>query len=196
MKTRWVTTAAAVMTLAFAPAVTLAQQSSAPATEKKADRGPDKTKVPSGDRKFIESAYQDNLAEVELGKLASERGASESVKKFGQRMVDDHGKANGELAKLAQDKGVNTPSGLDGKHQKLRDRLAKLSSSDFDRAYADEMLKGHRKDVKEFQRVADRGKDPDVKGYAAKTLPVLQEHLKQAEDMHAQVKGSGKAAKK
>jgi putative membrane protein len=189
MKTRWVTTAAAVMALAFAPAVTLAQQSSAPAAEKKA-------KVPSGETKFIESAYQDNLAEVELGKLASERGASDSVKKFGQRMVDDHGKANEELAKLAHDKGVSTPSGLDGRHQKLRDRLAKLSSSDFDRAYAGEMLKGHRKDVKEFQRAADRGKDPDVKTYASKTLPVLQEHLKQAEDMHAQVKGSVKAAKK
>ena len=183
MKTRWLTAAVMVAAIGLAPAVTFAQ-------------APDKSKVPSGDKKFVTEAAEGNLAEVELGKLASEKAANDAVKQFGQRMVGDHGKANEELAKLAQDKGVSTPSGLDSKHQKLRDRLAKLSGAAFDRAYVDEMVKDHRQDVKEFQREADKGKDPDVKAWAAKTLPTLQDHLKQVENIQTQMKGAAKTEKK
>ena len=183
MKMRWLTTAVMVAAIGFAPAVTFAQ-------------APDKSKVPSADKKFVTEAAEGNLAEVELGKLASEKASNDAVKQFGQRMVNDHGKATEELAKLAQDKGVSTPSGLDSKHQKLRDRLAKLSGAEFDRAYVDEMVKDHRKDVKEFQREADKGKDADVKAWAAKTLPTLQDHLKQIQDIQTQMKGSAKAGKK
>jgi len=111
-------------------------------------------------------------------------------------MAEDHGKAGEELKKIAQDKGLAPPTELDGKHKTLHDRLAKLSGSEFDRAYMDEMVKDHRKDVKEFQREAEKAKDPDVKSFASKTLPTLQDHLKEAETVHAQVKGSAKAEKK
>jgi putative membrane protein len=195
MKMRWVTVAVMVAAVALAPAVMLAQTAAPPAADKKAERGPDKSKLSSGDQKFVKEAYESNLAEVELSKLATERGSNDTVKQFGQRMITDHTKANEELTKIAQEKGVSTPEGLDSKHKKLRDRLAKLSSSDFDRAYADEMVKEHRKAVKEFQREADKAKDPDVKSWASKTLPTLQDHLKQAQAMEAQVKGA-KAEKK
>ena len=175
--------------LAFAPLVTFAQ--SGKARETKAD-----TKVASGDRKFVVEALRGGMAEVELGKLAGEKASNDSVKQFGKRMVDDHGKAGEELKKLAQDKGITPPTDLEAKHKKLHDRLAKLSGPEFDRAYVDEMVKDHRKDVKDFQREADRAKDPDVKAFAAKTLPTLQEHLKQVEDLQAQVKGTAKAGKK
>jgi putative membrane protein len=183
-----VTTAVMVAALAFGPAAALAQ-STTPAA-------PAKSTVPSGDRKFVIEALKGGLAEVELGKLASEKASNDAVKQFGQRMVDDHGKAGDELKKIAQDKGIEPPAGLDGKHQKLRDRLAKLSGAEFDRAYVNEMLKDHRKDVKDFQREADRAKDPDVKAFAAKTLPTLQDHLKQVESLQTQVKGTAKADKK
>jgi putative membrane protein len=70
-------------------------------------------KVPAGDAKFIKQVASGGKAEVELGRLASERGGSDAVKQFGQRMVNDHGKANEELAQLAQQKGVTLPSDLD-----------------------------------------------------------------------------------
>jgi putative membrane protein len=190
-----VVTAMVAAAVAIAPAVAFAQSTPAPA-EKRAERAADKGKMASGDRKFVMEALKGGMAEVELGKLATEKASNDAVKQFGQRMVDDHGKAGDELKKLAQDKGIDTPAALDGKHQKLRDRLAKLSGHEFDRAYVDEMVKDHRKDVKEFQREAGKAKDPDVKSFASKTLPTLQDHLKQIESLQTQVKTAAKAEKK
>jgi putative membrane protein len=194
MTIRMVIALGMVAALAFAPAVTFAQ-SSAPATSDKAAPA-DKSKMPSGDKKFVMEALKGGMGEVELGKLASEKASNDAVKQFGKRMADDHGKAGEELKKLAQDKGITPPGELDAKHKKLHDRLAKLSGADFDRTYMDEMVKDHRKDVKEFKREADKAKDPDVKAFAVKTLPTLEEHLKQAESVHAQVKSAAKAEKK
>jgi len=148
------------------------------------------TTTPAGDARFMKKVAQDGKAEVELGRLAAARGASDAVKQFGQRMVTDHGKAGNELAKLAQDEGVELPADIDGKHKRLHDRLAKLSGADFDREYMREMVRDHDADVKAFEREADRAKNPDVKAWAGKTLSVLKEHQQQAHQLQAS--GGGK----
>ena len=147
----------------------------------------------AADRKFVMAAAQGGLAEVELGKLAAEKGAADAVKQFGKRMADDHGKASEELKQLAQQKGLTLPADLDPKHKQLRDRLAKLNGADFDKAYASEMVKDHKKDVAEFKREASGAKDPDLKAWAGKTLPTLEDHLKQAQAMEGQVKTASRA---
>jgi putative membrane protein len=182
--------------VALAPAWALAQSAPAtkdkPAADKPAASKSSNGKLASGDRKFVTEALEGGMAEVELGKLASEKASNDAVKQFGQRMVDDHGKAGEELKKIAQDKGVTPPAEMSSKHKRLHDRLSKLSGAEFDRAYMEEMVKDHRNDVKEFQREAGRAKDADVKGYASKTLPTLQEHLKQAETVRSQVSKTAK----
>ena len=120
------------------------------------------------------------LMEVELGQLAAQKGTSESVKQFGQRMVDDHGKANTELMTLATSKGVTLPTAIDDKHRQDVTKLSAMSGADFDRAYAKMMLKDHEKDVSEFEKQSTKGTDPDLKAFASKTLPTLQQHLEMA----------------
>jgi putative membrane protein len=150
--------------------------------------------VPSSDKSFAEKAAIGGLAEVEMGKLAQEKAGSEQVKQFGQRMVDDHSKANDELKQVATAKGLTLPTDLDAKHKSKLDKLQKLSGAQFDRAYMDDMVADHKQDVGEFQKEAKSGKDSDIKGFASKTLPTLQEHLKMAESTHAAVKSGGKSA--
>jgi putative membrane protein len=188
MTIRWGIALGMVAAVAVAPAVTLAQ-SAAPAAA-------DKSTLAASDRKFVTQALQHGMAEVELGKLASEKASHDQVKQFGQRMVDDHGKAGEELKQIAQDKGITPPGEMDAKHKKLHDRLSKMSGAEFDRAYMSEMVKDHRNDVKEFQREAKSAKDADVKSFASKTLPTLQEHLKQAQAIDKQVKQTAGAAGK
>jgi putative membrane protein len=105
----------------------------------------------SQDRDFLMDAAMGGLEEVELGRLAAQQGTSEAVKQFGQRMVDDHSKANTELMTLAQTKGITLPTALDEKHQKDVTKLTAMSGADFDRAYSKMMLSDHTKDVSEFE---------------------------------------------
>jgi len=129
------------------------------------------------DKKFVSDAAMGGLTEVELGKLAAEKGSSDAVKQFGQKMVDDHSKVNEELKKLAGAQSITIPEALDSKHQARVDKLSKLSGAEFDKAYIKDQLKDHQQDVREFQDESQNGSDAAVKDFAAKTLPTLQDHL-------------------
>jgi putative membrane protein len=150
----------------------------------------------SPDEMFVLDVAKDGMAEVELGKLASEKATNDEVKKFGQRMVTDHGKAGDELKTLAQSKSITLPSDVDAKAKATRDRLAKLSGAAFDRAYMQDMVAGHRKAVAAFKKESTAGKDPDVKAWATKTLPTIEEHLKMAQDISRSVAAVGTSGKK
>ncbi len=131
----------------------------------------------SSDSKFAMEAAMGGLMEVELGRVAAQKGASDEVRQFGQRMVDDHSKANEQLMQVASSKGMTLPTALDAKHQAEMQKLSALSGEQFDKEYVKMMLKDHKKDVGEFQKEASRGADADIKSFAATALPTLQEHL-------------------
>lgn len=131
----------------------------------------------SADAKFAMMAAMGGMEEVEMGRLAVEKGASDEVRQFGQRMVDDHSKANQELMQIASSKGMTLPTALDAKHQADMQKMSALSGEAFDKAYVKMMVKDHKKDVGEFQKESTRGADPEIKAFAASTLPTLQEHL-------------------
>lgn len=147
----------------------------------------------STDQAFIRKAAEGGVAEVEFGKLATQKASSNEVKQFGQRMVDDHGKANDQLKSIAQQKNVTIPSQLAGQAKREYDRLAKLSGEQFDRAYMRMMVSDHRKDVNEFRRESKTAKDTDVKQFASNTLPTLEEHLKQAQQTASSVGAEARA---
>lgn len=147
--------------------------------------------LPGADRKFVENAAIGGLTEVELGNLAQQKASNDQVKQFGARMVQDHSKANDELKQIASSKGVQLPASLDKKHQKDVERFQKMTGAQFDKAYMSHMVDDHKKDVSEFKKEADSGKDGDIKGFASKTLPTLQEHLQLAQATNDAVKKGG-----
>jgi len=150
-----------------------------------------KSSLPSGDRKFVEEAAIGGMSEVELGNLAQQKASNDQVKQFGARMVQDHSKANDELKQVASAKGIQLPASLDKKHQKDLDRFQKMTGADFDKAYMSHMVDDHKKDVSDFKKEASSGKDADIKGFASKTLPTLQEHLQLAQTTNDAVKKGG-----
>lgn len=140
------------------------------------------------DSTFAMKAAQGGMAEVRLGQLATQNASNPDVKTFGQRMIDDHTKANDRLKAIAEQKGLTLPANIDAKDQATYDRLSKLRGAEFDRAYTSDMVKDHREDIAEFEKEANAGNDPDIKGFAAETLPTLREHLKLAEKADAEVR--------
>jgi putative membrane protein len=145
----------------------------------------------SQDHKFIMEAAMGGMMEVELGRIAAQQGASEAVKQFGQRMVDDHSKVNTELMSLASSKGMTLPTELDEKHRAQVTKLAGMSGAEFDRAYGKLMVSDHNKDVKEFERQSTRAGDPDLRAFALKNLPTLREHLQMARALPGAEGGGG-----
>ena len=119
------------------------------------------------DQAFVTKAAHGGMAEVKLGELATQKASNADVKAFGQRMVDDHSKANDELKQIASRKGITLPTDIDASHQAKYDQLSKLSGAEFDRAYMKDMVADHKEDVSEFRRESEHGSDPDVKAWAS-----------------------------
>lgn len=142
----------------------------------------------SEDREFMTEAAQGGMLEVALGNAVASKATSPEVKAFAQRMVTDHGKANSELKQLAAKKGVTLSTQLDSKHNAKVEEMSELSGAKLDKEYADDMVDDHEDDVKEFRKASQNVKDPDLKAWAAKRLPILESHLAMAKDVEAKTK--------
>ena len=144
--------------------------------------------VNAADSKFATDAANGGLAEVALGKLAQQKATDARVKSFADMMVKDHSKANDELAAIAKAKNITLPAAPDADHQKKLDDLAKLSGKDFDKAYVDAMVDGHKKTLDLMQMAAKDCKDSDLKAFAAKIVPTVQMHLDAINKIHDSMK--------
>jgi putative membrane protein len=139
------------------------------------------------DYKFIKEAAEGGMAEVQMGEIVKQKANSQTVRSFADRMVTDHTKANNELKELAAKKGATLPADLSHHERSIENRLEKTSGPEFDKKYAADMVKDHKKDLKEFRAAANNSTDPDVKAWAEKTVATLEEHLRLAEQMEAEV---------
>jgi putative membrane protein len=141
----------------------------------------------SADVNFIVDAAQGAMAEVELGQLASQQAQNDEVKKFGQKMVTEHGRGVEDLKTIAKNRGITLPSDLSSEAKSLKTRLTKLHGAAFDRAYMRAMLSDHRKDIQQFKKESTAGRDGEVKKWATMALPMLEEHLKSAQAANTSV---------
>jgi putative membrane protein len=144
--------------------------------------------VTSKDAKFATDAANGGMAEVALGKLAQTKATNVQVKSFADMMVTDHSKANEELMAIAKAKNITLPAAPDADHQKKLEDLSKLSGKDFDKAYVDAMVDGHKKTLDLMQMAAKDCKDTELKAFAAKTAPVVETHLDAIKKIHDSMK--------
>ena len=135
------------------------------------------------DSQFASAAATGGMAEIKLGQLAEDKGTNDAVKAFGKRMFEDHTKAGDDLKAAAVKSNINIPTDVTARDQATYDRLAKLSGSAFDQAYATQMVRDHARTIAAFKHESESGTDANIKSFAAETLPTLQQHLKQARQM-------------
>ena len=140
------------------------------------------------DTAWVTAVAHDGMTEVELGKFAATKAQNPDVKRFAQRMVTDHTKANDELKRLATAKNITLPAMSADELKATKDRLSKLTGADFDREYMSMMVAGHDKAVAAFQDQSANGSDPELKAFATRTLPTLLEHQTLAKEIQAKLK--------
>lgn len=140
-----------------------------------------------GDRDFVEEHLAMGHAEVELGRLAEERATHADVKEFAAMMVREHQAAGEELKRIASGAAASTTTPMrnevDEELAELREEMSKLTGRDFDRRYIDEMIEDHEDAIDDLENKAERASHPEVKAWAAKTLPSVRQHLERAKSI-------------
>lgn len=137
------------------------------------------------DASFVKQASAAGLAEIALGRLAAEKGASADVKTFGQTMVDDHTKAGDELRTIATGKSLAVSAAPTPADVKAATLIGNENGTAFDKAFKAKMVADHEKVITLFRTESTSGKDSDLKAFATKTLPTLQHHLEMAKQLPA-----------
>jgi putative membrane protein len=135
------------------------------------------------DKAFLRSAAEADMTEAHVGKMAQDKSSADSIKNFGQSLVQDRTKAYEELTALANKTGVNIPKGIDIRRIRTIEDLTREKGSAFDRDFAMHEVQDHRRTIAEFKREADKGRNADLKAYAQKMIPTLEEHLRKAEEL-------------
>ena len=156
----------------------------------KADRATSNQKVTQTEQHFLTEAIQGDLAEVNVGKLAQEKGQADEVKQFGQMLEQDHGDHLKQAQEMAEQLGVTVPNSPSAKQQAVHDKLEKLSGSAFDKEFKQAMVKDHQEDIAKYRREA-KGKGP-LAQFAQQTVPTLEKHLKQAQALGRPAPTTGK----
>jgi len=144
------------------------------------------------DAQFVLRASAMDLAEINLGRLGARQATSADVKKFAQRMLDDHTKSSADLLKAANKASLAPAQTMDAQHRQLAQKILELKGADFDRMFMTHMVEDHQKAIALFEAASKSAKDADLKAFAGKTLPTLREHLKMAQDTLGKLKGTGK----
>jgi putative membrane protein len=132
------------------------------------------------DTKFVKEANQISLAEIQLGKLAQQKSVNAAIKKYGEKLAQDHTRMNEELGALARKKNITLSKELDSSERQHVDRMSKMSGSEFERAFTKHMIDGHEKAIEKFEMAKKNGRDPDVRAWAEKRIETLKEHLEAA----------------
>ncbi len=163
----------AAMALAIPPA---GAQTNAPAA---AGQPAPSQKPSKADQHFLSEAIQGDLAEVSMGKLAQQKGQSDDVKQFGKMLEQDHGEHLQKAQQMAGQMGISAPAEPTAKAKAAHDRLDKLTGAKFDKTFAKDMVKDHKKDISKYKKEAkSKGQ---LAEFAAQTVPTLEKHLKAAE---------------
>jgi putative membrane protein len=130
---------------------------------------------------FLKKAIEGNHAEIQMGQLAQQKGQSDSVKKFGQILSDDHSAANQKAVQAAKSMDVPAPSGPAAKQKADHEKMSKLTGAQFDREFAIHMIADHEKDIAEYKKEAKRS--DAAADYAKGQIDVLQKHLEIAKSL-------------
>jgi putative membrane protein len=133
---------------------------------------------------FTTQAAVIGKAEIELGQLAMQKTQDPGVRDYAKRMVTDHQAADAKLQTIAGAQKLEMPQALDPEHEALKAKLAELQGAAFDREYSKAMAKGHDKAVALFESASQAPQmTPELKKFAAATLPTLKEHMEMAHSL-------------
>jgi putative membrane protein len=135
------------------------------------------------DEAFLATAAQADMTIVHMGKMAQERAETPKLKDFANTLVQDHTNDYQELTELASKAGDGIPKAIDRQNNRTIATLDHYQGKTFDHAFVENQAAEHQRLVSAFKREAEHGSNPDIKAYANKTLPTIEQHLHDVENL-------------
>jgi len=135
------------------------------------------------EKRFLDKAMIDNMAQIEMGRMAQQKSQNDQIRQFGQTLVTDHQNAQDKLQKLAEQYNVTLPSSLDQRHRAEANRLSGLAGAQFDRQFLQTQVTDQQNAMQKFKNMSENAKDQAVKQYASNTVTVLQKHVNTAQNL-------------
>lgn len=155
-----------------------------------ADRDPNGSNLfQTVDPQFMREAAEDSMAKIHLAYLALQNAQNEQVKAYARQILSAYSKAQSGLFDMANQQFVVLPNTLDAKNLTTFDALSQLRGAEFDKAYMKAMLNGDEMTTSMYKQQAKKGD-----GWASRTLPTLENNLKEAQRVALEV-GVGSKAK-
>lgn len=158
------------------------QQTTMPSMQDSVGSSGDRTQAMK-DKMFLRQAAEGGIAEVQLGQLAAQKGGSDDVRAFGQKMVDDHTALNKEIEDLADSVGVMLPKRMNKDSQAKYDKLKGLSGDEFDTEFLTSMVKDHHQDLREFRMESASTQNEALRDEVVKAQKVIHEHMVMVEGL-------------
>lgn len=138
---------------------------------------------------FLKDQYSYNLFEIQLSQWVQQKAQDEQIKQFAQMLIKDHQQANQQLKRIAQSAGAQLEEKLGPVHQAKLQKFQQCPQSAVDRKYAFSQAAGHMMGVLELTYQSRNAQNQQVKQYATKMLPKMQQHLDQATQIATQLAG-------
>jgi putative membrane protein len=176
-------TIALLALVAAAPAWAQSEQRGMPTTPTPGAGGQVMPQLNQQDREFLQKAAAGSMGEVEMGRLAMKNAAGPAVREFGRWMATDHGAINEALDRLSRRMGVTLPTSMSSEDQAALQRLQGLKGRAFDQQYLPLQMQGHQQTIALFEREEQSGQEPVLKALARHTLPMLQEHMAEVQEL-------------
>jgi putative membrane protein len=148
-------------------------------------------KLDDNAKKFIKEVSADNMAEIDVARLAQKKASDPQVKSLAERIISDHQQAGMGLQKIAAAGSVPMSKAVPDDAQKQKKDLEKLSGAAFDKKFVDMMVDDHKKEIDKFETAANDVKNHDLEVWITDTLPKLRQHQMQAEDLQTMLKQKG-----
>jgi putative membrane protein len=153
-------------------------------------------KMENADQSALKQLAQANLAEIKAGQMGAAKAQSPEVKKFAQKMADDHQIMLNDLKSLAKSKDVALPQDVNARDFAGMKILEHASAGDFDRKYMEEMVKDHEKDLQAAQNIAAKAKDAQFKSAVQHASSKIQEHLSLAKSVQGKLSAAAGSSRK
>jgi putative membrane protein len=128
---------------------------------------------------FATQASMGNMMEIRSSHLIT-KSENPEVQKLAAMLLDEHGKAQAELEKIAKNEQIHIPLSLPPAKQSMIMRMDSLKGANRDNQYVELMVTEHELAVPLYKEAVAKENNPKLKAFAKDKLPKLQQHLVEA----------------